>query len=195
MLTIDAGIKRAGITLPPGVEAANLAGMAPLRVTAAPGAGLFGSSLVEAAPRWEDLTWLRAATKLPVIVKGMAVGDDLSRLAGEGVDALILSNHGGRVLDGLPAALDLLPMVHEAASDLPILIDGGVRNGPDIAKALCLGACAVLVGRPVLHGLAVAGFAGVSHVLQLLRTDFEATLAQLGCRTCAELTPERLFRP
>ena len=194
VLTIDAGVKRSGMALPPGVEAANLAGMERMRVTAGSGAGLFGSDLIEAAPRWEDLAWLRQATGLPVIVKGMAVGQDLRRLIGEGADALVLSNHGGRVLDGVAAALDVLPMAQDVAGDWPILLDGGIRSGTDVVKALCLGARAVLVGRPILHGLAVAGLAGVAHVLQLLRTETEAAMAQLGCPTVADLTPERLLR-
>lgn len=194
VLTIDAAVKRSGVMLPPGVGAANLAGMERMRVTATAGGGLFGSGLVEAAPRWDDLSWLRQATTLPVIVKGMAVGDDVRRLIDEGVDALVLSNHGGRVLDGVAAALDVLPMVRAVAGDWPVLVDGGVRSGGDVAKALCLGARAVLVGRPILHGLAVAGLPGVAHVLQLLRTEFEAAMVQLGCRTPADLTAERLLR-
>lgn len=194
VLTIDAGVKRSGMMLPPGVEAVNLAGMERTRVTAAAGGGLFGSALVDAAPRWDDLAWLGQATNLPVIVKGMAVGDDVRRLIDAGVDALILSNHGGRVLDGVASAIDVLPVVRGVAGDWPLLVDGGVRTGADVAKALCLGARAVLVGRPVLHGLAVAGLPGVAHVLQLLRTETEAAMAQLGCATPAELTPERLLR-
>lgn len=194
VLTIDAGVKRSGIALPRGIEAANLAGMERLRVTAGAGGGLFDSDLVETAPRWEDLAWLRQATRLPVIVKGMAIGDDIRRLIEMGADALVLSNHGGRVLDGIAASLDVLPTVREVARDWPVLIDGAIRSGADVVKALCLGAGAVLVGRPILYGLAVAGLPGVAHVLQLLRTETEAAMAQLGCRTVADLTPERLLR-
>lgn len=193
VLTIDAAVKRSGISLPSGVEAVNLAGMERTRVTAGAG-GLFGSALVEVAPRWEDLAWLRQATSLPVIVKGMAVGDDVRRLIDAGADALVLSNHGGRVLDGVAAALDVLPLVRDVAGGWTVLVDGGIRSGADVVKALCLGARAVLVGRPVLHGLAVAGLPGAAHVLQLLRTETEAAMAQLGCRTVADLTPERLLR-
>lgn len=197
VLTIDAGLKRSSFTLPPGVDAANLAGMTRARHVAHAGAGLlFGTPMVDAMPRWEDLAWLRSATKLPVIVKGMAISADLDRMIGEGIDALILSNHGGRVLDGLPTSLDLLPAVRDqVAGRIPILIDGGVRTGVDIVKALCLGASAVLVGRPQIHALAVAGMPGVAHMLQMLRVELEAAMAQLGCTDPASLTRDRIFVP
>ncbi|RDE06119.1 alpha-hydroxy-acid oxidizing protein [Sphingomonas aracearum] len=195
VLTIDAGVKRSGFVLPPGVEAANLAGMeAPRHVASAGGRLLFGTALTDAVPTWEDLAWLRAATDLPVLVKGMLVGDDLERALAAGADGLILSNHGGRVLDGLPATLDLLPQVAAAvAGRVPVLLDGGVRTGTDVVKALCLGAIAVLVARPVLHALAVAGLAGVAHLCHLLRAELELAMAQLGCATLDDLTEERLF--
>jgi 4-hydroxymandelate oxidase len=196
VLTVDAAIKLSGITLPPGVEAANLAGMPRLQQTAAAGGRiLFGTPLVETAPRWEDLAWLRNATRLPVLVKGMLLGDDARHAIDEGADGLIVSNHGGRVLDGLPSALDVLPSVAEAsAGRVPLLLDGGVRTGSDIVKALALGASAVLVGRPQMHALAVAGMAGLAHALLLLRTQLEATMAQLGCRDVAAVGSERLIR-
>lgn len=197
VLTIDAGLKRSSFTLPPGVDAANLAGMKRARHVAHAGSGLLlGTPMIDAMPRWEDLAWLRSATKLPVIVKGMAIGADLDRMTSEGIDALILSNHGGRVLDGLPTSLDLLPAVHDQiAGRIPILIDGGVRTGVDIVKALCLGASAVLIGRPQIHALAVAGMPGVAHMLQILRVELEAAMAQLGCPDPASLTRDRIFVP
>lgn len=195
VLTIDAGLKRSSFTLPPGVDAANLKGMTRARHVAQAESGLlFGTPIIDAMPRWDDLAWLRAATKLPVIVKGMAVGADLDRMIDAGVDGLILSNHGGRVLDGLPTSLELLPDVRDTiAGRIPILIDGGVRTGVDIVKALCLGASAVLVGRPQIHALAVAGMPGVAHMLQILRVELEAAMAQLGCPDPSSLTGERLF--
>lgn len=196
VLTIDAGVKRSGFTLPPGVTAANLAGAAPARQTAAAGGHiLFGTPLLDAVPTWDDVAWLRGATSLPVIVKGMVVGEDLDRLVGEGVDALALSTHGGRVLDALPSAFEVLPMVRERLGNrLPLLVDGGVGGGVDVVRALCMGASAVLVGRPLLHALAVAGLPGVAHALHLLRAETEAAMAQIGCASIADLTPARLWR-
>ena len=122
---------------------------------------------------------------------------DDARIAREqGADGLVVSNHGGRVLDGMPSALDLLPAVRAAVGDaLPLLIDGGVRRGTDIAKALALGADAVMIGRPQIHALAVAGMAGVAHALLMLRSELEHAMAQLGCPTVAALTPDRLHLP
>lgn len=194
VLTIDAALKPTGITLPPGIEAVNLAGMPRPRQTAAPGGRiLLGTPLTDAAPGWDDLAWLRRETKLPILVKGLVLGKDARRCVEEGADGLIVSNHGGRVLDGQPSVLGLIAGVVEATGGkVPLLVDGGVRSGTDIAKALALGARAVLVGRPQMHALAVAGMPGVAHMIHLLRTELEATMAQLGCPTVAQLGPECL---
>jgi 4-hydroxymandelate oxidase len=196
VLTVDAAIKPTGINLPAGIEAANLAGMPLVRQTTLPGERiLLGTPLADAAPRWEDLAWLREATRLPVLVKGMLLGDDAAQAVAMGADGLIVSNHGGRVLDGLPSAIDVLASVGAAtAAKVPLLVDGGVRTGSDVVKALALGAAAVLVGRPQMHALAVAGMAGVAHALHLLRTETEAVMAQLGCRDVQAIGPERLIR-
>jgi 4-hydroxymandelate oxidase len=196
VLTVDAAIKPSGINLPAGIGAANLAGMPLVRHTALPGGRiLLGTPLADTAPRWEDLAWLREATRLPVLVKGMLLGEDARQALDMGADALILSNHGGRVLDGLPSAIDVLARVREAtAGEVPLLVDGGVRTGSDVVKALALGATAVLMGRPQLHALAVAGMAGVAHALHLLRTETEAVMAQLSCRDLAAIGPQRLIR-
>jgi 4-hydroxymandelate oxidase len=194
VLTVDAAVKPSTFALPRGVEAANLRGMAPLRQQAqAGGRILFGTPLLDAAPRWEDVAWLRGATRLPVLLKGVLDPEDARRAVAEGVDALVVSNHGGRVLDGALAALDALPAIRDAV-EVPLLLDGGVRTGTDVVKALALGAAAVLVGRPQMHALAVAGMAGVAHALHLLRAELEAAMAQLGCATPAALTRERLLR-
>ncbi|HUD29247.1 MAG TPA: alpha-hydroxy acid oxidase [Novosphingobium sp.] len=194
VLTIDAALKPAGMTLPPGVEAVNLAGMPRPRQTSVPGGRiLLGTPLTDAAPKWADLAWLRGATTLPILVKGMMLGEDARRVVDEGADGLIVSNHGGRVLDGLPSAVDVIQAVAEATQGrVPLLLDGGVRQGTDVVKALALGAAAVLVGRPQLHALAVAGMPGVAHMIHLLRTELEAAMAQLGCPRVDGLTPERL---
>ncbi|WP_404480370.1 alpha-hydroxy-acid oxidizing protein [Novosphingobium sp. BL-52-GroH] len=194
VLTIDAALKPAGMTLPPGVDAVNLAGMPRPRQTSVPGGRiLLGTALTDAAPKWADLAWLRAATTLPILVKGLVLGEDARRTVEEGADGLIVSNHGGRVLDGLPSAIELIQAVAEAtAGRVPLLLDGGVRQGTDVVKALALGAKAVLVGRPQMHALAVAGMPGVAHMIHLLRTELEAAMAQLGCPTVDALGPERL---
>jgi len=196
MLTVDASIKRSSFTLPPGVEAANLRAPRPTQTAQPLGRILFGTPLLDAAPRWEDIAWLRAQTRLPLLIKGIMAPDDALRALDHGADALILSNHGGRVLDGMPAPIAMLPAVAQAvAGRAPLLVDSGIRRGTDIAKALALGATAVLIGRPQVHALAVAGMAGVAHALLILRTELELTMAQLGCATIADLSPDHLLTP
>ncbi|WP_454882933.1 alpha-hydroxy acid oxidase [Sphingomonas oryzagri] len=196
VLTIDAAIKRSAFPLPAGIDAVNLSGMAKLRQHSVPGGSiLFGTSLADAAPTWADVDWLRSATGLPTLLKGLFTGSDVDRAVASGVDGIILSNHGGRVFDGFPAALDLLPdVVERAGPGVPVLIDGGFRSGSDIATALALGARAVLIGRPVFHALAVGGLAGVAHMLHILRADLELALAQLGCSRVDLLDRDRVFR-
>lgn len=195
VLTIDAAIKRTTFILPKGIDAANLRTM-PRRVhTTKPGGNiLFGTPLLDAAPRWEDLAWLRTQTKLPLLVKGIMSPEDARMAVDHGVDGIIVSNHGGRVLDGLPSPLAVMPaMVEAVGGQVPLLFDGGIRSGTDAVKALAMGAAAVLVGRPQYHALAVAGMAGVAHILHILRAELEFTMAQLGCRTLSDLTKDRLL--
>ena len=195
MLTVDASIKRSSFALPPGVEAANLRGLARPAQTAQPlGRILFGTSLTDAAPRWEDIAWLRGETRLPLLLKGILAPQDALLAIEHGVDGLVVSNHGGRVLDGMPAAIEMLPAIAQAvAGRVPLLIDGGVRRGTDVVKALALGASAVLIGRPQVHALAVAGMAGVAHALLMLRSELELAMAQLGCPTVEAIDADRLF--
>lgn len=168
--------QRAGFRLPPGVEAVNLHGMNQLP----PEEGVFGTALLETAPTWKDLAWLRSLTRLPVILKGVLDPADARIAADEGFAGIVVSNHGGRTLDTVPAAIDVLPEVAGAAGTMPVLLDGGIRRGTDVLKALALGAAAVMVGRPVLHGLAAAGATGVAHVLKILRTELEIAMALTG---------------
>lgn len=193
--TVDAAIKRAGLALPPGVQAANLRGFPAARHTAQAGQGaiLLGSPLADAAPTWDDLDWLRGQTRLPLLVKGILSPAQAREAVARGADALVISNHGGRVMDGVPSPLDVLPAIRQAV-DVPLLLDSGVRWGTDAAKALALGASAVLVGRPVLHALAVAGLPGVAHLLQMLRAELELAMAQLGCARLEQLTPALIWR-
>jgi len=142
---------------------------------------------------WEDVEWLRRTTSLPIALKGVLHPEDAKRALESGVDALFVSNHGGRQLDTIPAPLELLPALADALGGrLPLLLDGGVRRGTDALKALALGARAVAIGRPVLWGLAVGGEAGVAHVLALLRSELERALALCGCGSADDAGPELL---
>jgi len=139
---------------------------------------------------WDDLAWVRAqAPSLPVIVKGILRGDDARAAINHGADAIVVSNHGGRQLDRAPASLDALPGVVEAAEGrVPVLVDGGIRDGADVVIALALGASAILVGRPTAWGLAVGGQRGVEAVLTFLRDGFISAMANAGCRTVDDIT-------
>ena len=144
---------------------------------------------------WDDLPFLREHTRLPIVLKGILHADDARRAADAGVDAIVVSNHGGRQVDGAIAALDALPeIVRAVAEAMPVLFDSGIRRGSDVFKALALGAAAVLVGRPYAYGLAVGGEEGVRDVLQNLIADFDLTLGLSGYTRCAELAPETLRR-
>jgi 4-hydroxymandelate oxidase len=139
--------------------------------------GLFSPSVT-----WRDIEWIAATTKLPILLKGVLTGEDAELAVEHGAAGIIVSNHGGRQLDGAPATLDVLAEVAEAAAGkVEVLFDGGIRRGGDVVKALALGAGAVLVGRPAIWGLAADGEAGVRHVLSLLRDEIALTLALLGC--------------
>jgi isopentenyl diphosphate isomerase/L-lactate dehydrogenase-like FMN-dependent dehydrogenase len=145
--------------------------------------------IVDQTLTWRDLEWLREACPLPLVLKGVLSVEDALLAAEHGAAGVIVSNHGGRQLDGVAAALDALPEVVEAVADeVEVLLDGGIRRGTDVLKALALGARAVLVGRAVIWGLAVGGEQGVGEVLELLRAEVALGLTQLGCRSPAELT-------
>lgn len=137
---------------------------------------------------WDHIAWLRRTTPLPIILKGILHPDDAKLAVYHGVDAIIVSNHGGRQLDTVPATIEVFPAITDAIKgSVPLLLDGGIRRGTDVVKALALGATAVLIGRPVLWGLAVAGEAGVTRVLELLRSEFERALILCGCATLADV--------
>src|ERR1700683_3005645 len=146
------------------------------------------AALAESAVTWADLKWIREIWRGPIVVKGVLTGDDARHAIDEGAAAISVSNHGGRQLDGVPASLRALPEVVEAVKGrIEVLMDGGIRRGADIVKAICMGARAVLCGRAYAYGLAAAGEAGVDRAIEILRTDLERTLRLLGCASVAEL--------
>ena len=146
------------------------------------------TALARAAITWDDLRWLRDAWRGPIVVKGVLTGDDARCAVDAGAAAVVVSNHGGRQLDGVPASLRVLPEVVTAVNGrAEVLMDGGVRRGSDVIKAICLGARAVLVGRAYAYGLAAAGEAGVGRALEILRADMERTLKLLGCGSVTKL--------
>ena len=154
-----------------------------------------GAALAESAVTWSDLKWIRELWTGPIVVKGILTGDDARRSIDEGAATVVVSNHGGRQLDGVAASLRALPEVVKAAGNqIEVLMDGGVHRGSDIVKALCLGARAVLVGRAYAYGLAAAGYPGVVRAIEILRSDFERTLRLLGCPSVNELNPSYLER-
>jgi isopentenyl diphosphate isomerase/L-lactate dehydrogenase-like FMN-dependent dehydrogenase len=145
-------------------------------------------ALAESAVTWADFGWIRQIWKGPIVVKGVLTADDARRSIDEGAAAISVSNHGGRQLDGVPASLRALPEVVEAVKgQIEVLMDGGIRRGTDVAKALCMGARAVLCGRAYAYGLAAAGEAGVDRAIEILRVDLERTLRLLGCAAVGEL--------
>jgi isopentenyl diphosphate isomerase/L-lactate dehydrogenase-like FMN-dependent dehydrogenase len=147
-----------------------------------------GTALEQSMVSWQDLRWIRDAWKGPIVVKGVHTGEDARRAIDEGADAIVVSNHGGRQLDSVAPTLRVLPEVVAAANGrTEVLVDGGIRRGSDIAKALCLGARAVLVGRAYAYGLAAGGGPGVARAIDILRTDLVRTLKLLGCASVAGL--------
>lgn len=195
VLTVDAPVqglrereRRAGFVLPAGVSAVNLAGMKPPAPTPLqPGQSTLFDGLLTHAPTWDDVAWLRSISPLPLLLKGITHPLDAVQAVRCGAAGMIVSNHGGRTLDTVPATARLLPEVVQAVQgDVPVLVDGGIRRGTDVLKAMALGASAVLVGRPILHGLTNAGATGVAHIIRLLRDELEMAMALTGCRTLAE---------
>jgi len=198
VLTVDAPVlgrrerdMRNQFQLPAGLSIENMlpAGMAALPdpVTDS-GLAAYFATLIDPSLRWDDIAWLRGITRLPIIIKGVVRPDDARRAAAAGAAGLVVSNHGGRQLDTAPATVDVLPRVVDAAGDrLEVLVDGGVRRGTDVVKAVALGARAVLIGRPVLWGLAVDGEAGVARVLAILRDEVDRAMALCGCPTVADI--------
>jgi len=147
-----------------------------------------GAALEQSVVTWSDLKWIREIWKGPIVVKGVHIGEDAKRAVDEGASAIVVSNHGGRQLDGVSATIRALPAVVAAVGGrTEVLLDGGIRRGSDIVKALCLGARAVLVGRAYAYGLGAAGGPGVTRAIEILRGDVVRTMKLLGCKSVAEL--------
>ncbi len=204
VLTIDAPVNgvrdaeiEAAFTLPDGVNAVNLTDIPspnfePLR----PDESMLFDRIAHVLPDWEDLAWLCANAPLPVLLKGILNPKDAGLAADAGAAGVIVSNHGGRVLDGAPSTISVLPDIAAAVGGrLPLLMDSGIRRGVDVFRALALGADAVLVGRPVCHGLHIAGALGASHVLRLLRDELEVAMTLAGCATIADITRDFVQLP
>jgi isopentenyl diphosphate isomerase/L-lactate dehydrogenase-like FMN-dependent dehydrogenase len=146
------------------------------------------AALARSVVTWDDLRWIRALWSGPIVIKGVLTADDARRAIDAGAAAIVVSNHGGRQLDGVAASVRVLPEIVAAVNgQVEVLMDGGIRRGTDIVKAICLGARAVLGGRAYAYGLAAAGEAGVARALEILRVDLDRTLKLLGCRSSAEL--------
>ncbi|MBC5824380.1 MAG: alpha-hydroxy-acid oxidizing protein [Candidatus Eremiobacteraeota bacterium] len=155
-----------------------------------------GAALAGAVVTWKDLRWLRQVWDGPIVVKGVLTREDARRAVDEGAAAVVVSNHGGRQLDGVPASLRVLPEIAAAVNgQAEVIMDGGIRRGSDIVKAVCLGARAVLVGRAYAYGLAAGGRPGVARALNILRDGVERTLRLLGCPSVAELNSSFVHAP
>jgi 4-hydroxymandelate oxidase len=183
---------RNGFRLPPGLAVANLLAEGYGEVPSAAresGLAAYFATLIDSSFSWKDLDWLRGLTRLPILIKGVVRPDDAARAVDNGIAGIVVSNHGGRQLDTSPATIRVLPAVAQAVgSRVPILLDGGVRRGTDVLKALALGANAVLVGRPILWGLALGGSEGVESVLRTLRDELDLALALAGCASVREIS-------
>ncbi len=185
-------------SLPEGLWAPNLTADGTMPLPDAPGGG--GSpfadafdTLVDPNLTWDDIAWLASVSNLPVLVKGIVRADDAERAIHAGAAGVIVSNHGGRQFDTAPAAIDALRAVADAVGDRgEVIVDGGIRRGSDVVKAIALGARAVQIGRPLVWGLVVDGEEGVRDVLALLHDELDLAMALVGCRSIDEITLELL---
>lgn len=187
---------RAGFKLPRGVERANLSGLGSAISAAAhrPGGRNIYSATHGADVTWKDIDWLRSIIPVKLLLKGILHPEDAKLAVRAGCDGIIVSNHGGRSLDTVPATIDALPGIFRSVeARVPLLLDGGVRRGVDAFKALAKGATAVMIGRSYLYGLAAGGFAGLARVLEILRTELEMTMGLIGCTALSQISDSFLL--
>jgi 4-hydroxymandelate oxidase len=195
VVTVDAPVngvrndeQRAGFRLPQHIRAVQTDGWPGPVSRAGPGESPVFKGLLAQAPTWTDIAWLRKQSNLPILLKGVMHPADAERALSEGMDGIVVSNHGGRTLDTLPASVDALEAVAaRVGGRVPVLLDGGVRRGTDVLKAAALGASAVMVGQPIMHALAVAGAVGVAHLLAMLRAELEVAMALTGHASLATI--------
>ena len=202
VVTIDAPInglrnraQRAGFQMPNNVKAVNLIDyLGVAQQTLNPEQSIILNGIMSDAPTWKNIAWLQTQTTLPILLKGITNPEDAVTAKKMGLAGIVVSNHGGRTLDGLPATIDVIADIRQrVGQDFTVLLDSGIRRGTDIFKAIALGANAVLIGRPQLHGLGIAGALGVAHILRLFIEEFEITMALMGCPTLADITPDCLY--
>ncbi|KAI3969595.1 hypothetical protein MKX01_020156 [Papaver californicum] len=183
-------------TLPSSLTLKNFEGLEIGKMDKTNDSGLasYVAGQVDRSLSWKDVQWLQTITKLPILVKGVMTAEDTRLAMQAGAAGIIVSNHGARQLDYVPATISCLEEVVKAAQgEIPVFLDGGVRRGTDVFKALALGASGVFIGRPVLFSLAVDGEAGVRKVLQMLHDEFELTMALSGCRSVSEITRNHII--
>ncbi|XP_022980628.1 peroxisomal (S)-2-hydroxy-acid oxidase GLO4-like isoform X3 [Cucurbita maxima] len=181
-----------------GFPVKNLEGLMSIDVKSDHGSKLeaYYNEMLDASIRWEDIGWLRSITNLPILIKGILTHEDATKAVEGGVDGIIVSNHGARQLDFAPATVSVLEeVVHAVKGKVPVLLDGGVRRGTDVFKALALGAQAVLIGRPVLFGLAAKGEGGVRTVLEMLKNELEISMSLSGCPCIKDITRSHVRTP
>jgi len=188
-------------SLPPHLTMANFASVDPSaeqgKMGKSSGSGLaaYVASLIDQSLSWKDIAWLKQNTRLPILAKGIETGEDAAIALEAGCAGIIVSNHGARQLDGVIATIDAVEEVVAAVRGrIPVLVDSGVRRGTDIVKALALGASGVMIGRPYVWGLSVAGEQGVAHVLQLLKNEFALAMALCGCVKVSDIKREMVIR-
>lgn len=194
VFTVDAPVKQSLMDLPEGISAVNLTQPLAPRPIASGQSQVFDGWMSQ-APTWADVAWLRKQVTVPLLIKGLMHADDAKRAVDSGCEGIVVSNHGGRVLDNTPAVTAVLPDIVSVVGDqCKILVDSGIRSGQDVFKALAMGADAVCIGRPYVWGLATEGAMGVAKVIRWLRDELEMTMALTGVSSLSEIRQVDLYR-